>query len=103
LVAQREARLTDRNVTIARADGARAWLAERGVAAEFGGRALARVMSEHVKKPMAEELLFGKLAKGGTVKIGLDKKKDELTFKYIEEKPAKRKPKTPGKGAPEKV
>ena len=46
---------------------------------------------------------FGKLSKGGTVKIGHDKKKDELTFKYIEDKPTKRKPKTPGKGTPEKV
>ncbi|MEL7041239.1 MAG: ATP-dependent Clp protease ATP-binding subunit ClpA [Pseudomonadota bacterium] len=102
-VLQLEVQLADRNVTIELAAGARDWLAERGFDAEFGARPLARVISEHVKKPMAEELLFGKLAKGGTVKIGLDKKKDELTFKYIEEKPAKRKPKTPGKGAPEKV
>jgi len=57
----------------------------------------------YVRKKMAEELLFGKLAKGGTVKIGHDKKKDELTFKYVDDKPAKRKPKTPGKGKPEKV
>ncbi|MEL7284415.1 MAG: ATP-dependent Clp protease ATP-binding subunit ClpA, partial [Pseudomonadota bacterium] len=83
--------------------GARDWLAKRGFDAEFGARPLARVISEHVKKPMAEELLFGKLSKGGTVKIGHDKKKDILTFKYVEEKPAKRKPKAAGKGTPEKV
>ena len=102
-VLQLEVQLADRNVTIELANGARDWLAKRGFDAEFGARPLARVISEHVKKPMAEELLFGKLSKGGTVKIGHDKKKDELTFKYIEDKPTKRKPKTPGKGTPEKV
>nr|WP_070960121.1 ATP-dependent Clp protease ATP-binding subunit ClpA [Hyphomonas sp. Mor2] len=102
-VLQLEVQLADRNVTIELAAGARDWLAKRGFDAEFGARPLARVISEYVKKPMAEELLFGKLAKGGTVKIGHDKKKDELTFKYVEDKPAKRKPKTTGKGAPEKV
>ena len=102
-VLQLEVQLADRNVTIELAAGARDWLAKRGFDAEFGARPLARVISEHVKKPMAEELLFGKLSKGGTVKIGHDKKKDELTFKYVDEKPAKRKPKAAGKGAAEKV
>ena len=102
-VLQLEVQLADRNVTIELAAGARDWLAKRGFDAEFGARPLARVISEYVKKPMAEELLFGKLAKGGTVKIGHDKKKDELTFKYVEDKPAKRKPKATGKGTPEKV
>ncbi|NQY14670.1 MAG: ATP-dependent Clp protease ATP-binding subunit ClpA [Henriciella sp.] len=102
-VLQLEVQLADRNVTIELAAGARDWLAKRGFDAEFGARPLARVISEHVKKPMAEELLFGKLSKGGTVKIGHDKKKDILTFKYVDEKPAKRKPKAAGKGAAEKV
>jgi len=102
-VLQLEVQLADRNVTIELAAGARDWLAKRGFDAEFGARPLARVISEHVKKPMAEELLFGKLSKGGTVKIGYDKKKDILTFKYVDEKPAKRKPKAAGKGTPEKV
>ena len=98
-VLQLEVQLADRNVTIELSSGARDWLAKRGFDSEFGARPLARVISEHVKKPMAEELLFGKLAKGGTVKIGHDKKKDELTFKYIDEKPRKK----PSKGEPEKV
>jgi len=104
-ILQLEIQLADRNVTIELAAGARDWLAKRGFDAEFGARPLARVISEHVKKPMAEELLFGKLAKGGTVKIGVDKKINELTFKYIEDKPRK-KPKSlgkPGEGKPEKV
>lgn len=98
-VLQLEVQLADRNVTIELADGARDWLAKRGFDADFGARPLARVISEHVKKPMAEELLFGKLAKGGTVKIGHDKKKDELTFKYVEDKPRKK----PSKDKAEKV
>lgn len=102
-VLQLEVQLADRNVTIELSTAARDWLAKRGFDSEFGARPLARVISEYVKKPMAEELLFGKLAKGGTVKIGHDKKQDELTFKYVEDKPAKRKPKTTGKGKPEKV
>ncbi|MEL7231002.1 MAG: ATP-dependent Clp protease ATP-binding subunit ClpA, partial [Pseudomonadota bacterium] len=93
-ILQLEIQLSDRNVSIEITKGARDWLAERGFDADFGARPLARVISEHVKKPMAEELLFGKLAKGGTVKIGLDKKKDELTFKYVDDKPRKK----PSKG-----
>lgn len=100
-ILQLEIQLADRNVTIELSVGARGWLAKRGFDAEFGARPLARIISEHVKKPMAEELLFGKLAKGGTVKIGHDKKKDELTFKYVEDKP--RKPKSPKKGEAAKV
>lgn len=100
-VLQLEIQLSDRNVSIELSSGARDWLAKRGFDSEFGARPLARVISEHVKKPMAEELLFGKLAKGGTVKIGVSKKDDELTFKYIEDKP--RKPRSPKKDQPEKV
>ncbi len=100
-VLQLEIQLSDRNVSIELSAGARDWLAKRGFDSEFGARPLARVISEHVKKPMAEELLFGKLAKGGTVKIGVSKKDDELTFKYIEDKP--RKPRSPKKDEPEKV
>jgi ATP-dependent Clp protease ATP-binding subunit ClpA len=69
---------------------AREWLAKRGFDADMGARPLARTIQEYVKKPMAEELLFGKLQKGGLVKIGLDEKSDELTFKYVAE-PAKKK------------
>lgn len=100
-VLQLEIQLADRNVTIELSNDARDWLAKRGFDAEFGARPLARIISEHVKKPMAEELLFGKLAKGGTVKIGVTKKSDELSFKYVEEKP--RKPRSPKKDETAKV
>ncbi|MEM9938145.1 MAG: ATP-dependent Clp protease ATP-binding subunit ClpA [Pseudomonadota bacterium] len=99
-VLQLEIQLADRNVTIELSPTARDWLAKRGFDAEFGARPLARVISENVKKPMAEELLFGKLSKGGTVKIGVTKKTDELSFKYVEDKPRK---KPSSKGTPAKV
>ncbi|MEQ8557033.1 MAG: ATP-dependent Clp protease ATP-binding subunit ClpA [Henriciella sp.] len=102
-VLQLEVQLADRNVTIELSEEARHWLAERGFDEEFGARPLSRTIQEHVKKPMAEELLFGKLAKGGAVKIDIDKDDDEkLAFKYIEDKGKKSKP-SKKKDKPEQV
>ncbi|MEL7128068.1 MAG: ATP-dependent Clp protease ATP-binding subunit ClpA [Pseudomonadota bacterium] len=102
-VLQLEAQLADRNVTIEMSDAARAWLAGKGFDADFGARPLSRTIQEHVKKPMAEELLFGKLAKGGAVKIDVDKKDpSKLAFTYIEDKSPKPKAKAGG-DAPEPV
>ncbi len=70
-VLQLEAQLLDRNVTIDLSDDAAAWLAEKGYDDKMGARPLARVIQEHIKKPLAEELLFGKLAKGGVVQVRL--------------------------------
>src|SRR5271168_2342022 len=93
-VLQLEEQLADRNVTIELDPDARAWLAEKGYDPLFGARPLARVIQEHVKKPLAEELLFGRLSKGGIV--GVTKKPDEeaLSFSY-EERPAAQVPKEP--------
>ncbi|MEO0817346.1 MAG: ATP-dependent Clp protease ATP-binding subunit ClpA [Pseudomonadota bacterium] len=89
-VLQLEIQLSDRNVTISITDKAKDWLAERGFDSEMGARPLARTIQEHVKKPMAEELLFGKLAKGGEVKIDVARKDSKkLKFTYIEAKPKK--------------
>jgi ATP-dependent Clp protease ATP-binding subunit ClpA len=68
-VFQLEAQLADRGVTIQLTDEATAWLAETGYDEKFGARPLGRVIQEHIKKPLADELLFGKLQHGGTVKI----------------------------------
>ncbi len=68
-VLQLEAQLMDRNVTIELAEDAAAWLAEKGYDDKMGARPLARVIQEYIKKPLAEELLFGKLAKGGVVRV----------------------------------
>ena len=84
-VLQLEIQLSDRNVTISITDKAKDWLAVRGFDSEMGARPLARTIQEHVKKPMAEELLFGKLSKGGEVRIDVDQSDpDKLAFKYVE-------------------
>ncbi|MCP9483805.1 ATP-dependent Clp protease ATP-binding subunit ClpA [Shimia sp. CNT1-13L.2] len=75
-VLQLEAQLMDRNVTIELTPKAAAWLGDKGYDDKMGARPLARVIQEHIKKPLAEELLFGKLAKGGVVKVTV--KKGEL-------------------------
>ena len=70
-VMQLEAQLADRNVTIELSSAAKEWLAERGYDRLYGARPLARVIQEHIKKPLAEELLFGRLVRGGAVKVTL--------------------------------
>lgn len=89
-VLQLENQLEDRSVMIEISAKARTWLAKRGFDPEMGARPLSRTIQEHVKKPMAEELLFGKLSKGGSVRIDIDKDDDEkLSFEYIPDKPKK--------------
>jgi ATP-dependent Clp protease ATP-binding subunit ClpA len=85
-VIQLETQLADRNVTIELTDAARKWLANKGFDPLYGARPLARVIQDNVKKPLAEELLFGKLEKGGTVRVDLDTEIDKLTFKIVESK-----------------
>lgn len=67
-----EAQLDDRNVMIELTDDARAWLAEKGYDKLYGARPLSRVIQEHIKKALAEELLFGKLSKGGLVMVDIE-------------------------------
>ena len=81
-VLQLEAQLADRNVTIELSSSAKEWLAERGYDRLYGARPLARVIQEHIKKPLAEELLFGRLVKGGSVKVSL--RDGKLAFDYVE-------------------
>ncbi|MCW9033153.1 MAG: ATP-dependent Clp protease ATP-binding subunit ClpA [Rhodospirillales bacterium] len=79
-----ETQLADRDVTIELTDAAREWLAKKGYSKNYGARPLARVIQEHIKKPLAEELLFGELATGGIVQVAIKDKK--ITFKYPEPK-----------------
>ena len=58
-------------MTIELTEGATKWLAEKGYDDKFGARPLARVIQEYVKKPLADELLFGRLQHGGTVKVNI--------------------------------
>ena len=85
-ILQLEAQLQERHVQIEITDAAADWIVKRGYDEAFGARPLARVISEHVKKPMADELLFGALKEGGIVKIDIDPAdKDKLAFTYLQD------------------
>jgi len=87
-ILQLEAQLSERNVQIEITDAAADWLASRGHDEAFGARPLNRIIQEQVKKPMADELLFGALKNGGLVKIDIDPADDEkLKFAYFPEQP----------------
>jgi ATP-dependent Clp protease ATP-binding subunit ClpA len=74
-----ESQLADKNVTVELDEAARAWLAKRGYDPAMGARPMARLIQEKIKRPLADELLFGKLASGGNVKFEV--KDDELVFR----------------------
>jgi ATP-dependent Clp protease ATP-binding subunit ClpA len=69
LVVELEVKLGSNAVTLELDDAAREWIAERGYDAKMGARPMARIIQEHIKRPLAEELLFGSLEEGGHVKI----------------------------------
>jgi len=75
-----EAQLADRHVTIETTDEAIDWLAKNGFDELYGARPLARVIQEEIKRPLADDILFGRLSKGGHVKVGLENGKLAFTF-----------------------
>ena len=77
-VLQLEGQLSDRNVSFELTPAAASWLAKKGYDEKMGARPLSRVIQQHIKKPLAEELLFGKLSKGGVVRVGIKKGKLDL-------------------------
>ena len=80
-VMQLEAQLADRHVTISVDDGAADWLAKNGFDELYGARPLGRVIQEHIKKPLADEILFGKLVRGGHVTVVL--KDGKIAFDIV--------------------
>jgi len=90
-VIELELQLEERNVIIEMTDGARNWLAKKGYDKQFGARPLSRVIQEHIKKPLAEELLFGALEKGGVVLVKVDDGKIAFEFTKDTKVPVKRK------------
>jgi ATP-dependent Clp protease ATP-binding subunit ClpA len=90
-ILQLEVQLADRNVSIELTPAASKWLADKGYDETMGARPLARVIQEHIKQPLAEEVLFGKLTKGGIVKVGVETKDGEkgLKLDIVEDKPGK--------------
>jgi ATP-dependent Clp protease ATP-binding subunit ClpA len=85
-VLQLEAQLMDRHVAIEMTTEAASWLADKGYDDKMGARPLSRVIQEHIKKPLAEELLFGKLAKGGLVMVSVKGDKIKLNLKGPEKR-----------------
>ena len=99
-IMQLEDQLADRGVEIELSEAARAWLARKGHDPAFGARPLARVIQEQVKKPLADELLFGKISRGGRVVV--DVKAGELSFTFPDPK-SDNKPPDKKKGGGKKV
>src|SRR5271165_4438626 len=87
-VLQLEAQLADRDVTIELSEPAKAWLIEHGYDQQMGARPMARVIQEHIKKPLADEVLFGKLKDGGHVRVIVVKEEgsdeEKLGFEYLD-------------------
>ncbi|MDA0127605.1 ATP-dependent Clp protease ATP-binding subunit ClpA [Vibrio sp. MarTm2] len=85
-IVELQAQLDVRGVSLEVSDDARHWLATKGYDKAMGARPMGRVIQEKLKKPLANELLFGCLVDGGTVKVNL--KGEELKFEYLSEKEA---------------
>ncbi|MFA6268005.1 MAG: ATP-dependent Clp protease ATP-binding subunit ClpA [Pseudolabrys sp.] len=86
-VLQLEAQLGDRNVTIELSEEASRWLIANGYDELMGARPMARVIQEHIKKPLADEVLFGHLKDGGHVRVIVDKDengRDKLGFQFLD-------------------
>ncbi len=88
-VLQLEAQLADRDVTIELSEAASNWLIVRGYDEQMGARPMARVIQEYVKKPLADEVLFGKLKGGGHVRVIVEKDEqnpgeERLGFEFVE-------------------
>jgi len=82
MVAELQDRLSERKVAISLSDSARSWLAEKGYEPEFGARPLRRLIMQEIGDTLSDEILFGRLAKGGTVRIGVKNKK--LAYHYAD-------------------
>jgi ATP-dependent Clp protease ATP-binding subunit ClpA len=114
-VMQLEAQLSERGVTFDLSPEAIAWLADKGYDERMGARPLGRVIQEHIKKPLAEEVLFGRLKKGGTVRVTVETKEtgetglklealgDDVPVKPKKEEPKDRPVRKPVRRAPKKA
>ncbi|MBK6920113.1 MAG: ATP-dependent Clp protease ATP-binding subunit ClpA [Deltaproteobacteria bacterium] len=83
MLGELELQLADRNVRITFSEGARAWVARKGFDKVYGARPMTRTIDEHINGKLVDELLFGKLEKGGSVHV--DEKDGELTFSFAAE------------------
>jgi len=81
-VMELEEQLDERDVTFDLTEAARAWLGERGYDERYGARAMGRVLHEHLKEPLADEILFGRLEQGGRVQVDVTESGADLTFRF---------------------
>jgi len=79
-----ELQLNEKKVTLNVDQEARRWLAEKGYDPKMGARPMGRVIQEHLKKPLANELLFGELTKGGHVNVSVTKD-NEISVEVVSE------------------
>ena len=82
-IVELQAQLDAKGVSLEVSDEARDWLAEKGYDKAMGARPMARTVQENLKKPLANELLFGSLVDGGSVSVALDKEKNQLTYHFL--------------------
>ncbi|MBK0033851.1 ATP-dependent Clp protease ATP-binding subunit ClpA [Erwinia sp. S43] len=82
-IVELQAQLDPKGVSLEVSDDAREWLADKGYDKAMGARPMARAVQENLKKPLANELLFGSLVDGGSVSVGLDKEKNQLTYHFL--------------------
>ena len=82
-IMQLEAQLADRNVAIELSDEARLWLIQRGYDESMGARPMARVIQTHIKTPLADEVLFGRLKNGGTVRVVTAGSGDDAKLAFV--------------------
>ena len=80
-IVELETQLDSKNVFIQISEKAALWIGKQGYDENMGARPLSRLIQEKIKKPIAEQILYGKLSKGGNIK--LDIKNNELTFEYL--------------------
>ena len=82
-IVELQAQLDAKGVSLEVSDEARNWLAEKGYDKAMGARPMARTVQENLKKPLANELLFGSLVDGGSVSVALDKEQNQLTYQFV--------------------
>src|SRR6185437_10411298 len=87
-LAELESQLSQRRVVFSASAAVRQWLFKKGYNPTYGARPLSRTIDEHIKKPLVDELLFGKLEKGG--KVSVDVVNDKLTFEHSSKPPIKK-------------
>jgi ATP-dependent Clp protease ATP-binding subunit ClpA len=83
LLIEVEAQLEPKGVALTIEDTARRWIAQKGYDPKMGARPMARVIQEHIKRPLAEELLFGKLVGGGQVRVSVSDDQSTLQLEVV--------------------